>query len=109
MTKKHTEYLKEWTKKRLEMGICPRCGKNPPEEGRKSCSSCLEKGRECYNAWRSDKIANNLCGRCGEGKLEHYPTMCDSCAIKERKRVRKRMGHKPSNAGGRGRPCVVPE
>ena len=34
-----------------KQGRCPRCGK-PPEPGRKTCSRCLAKNRECLRQWR---------------------------------------------------------
>jgi hypothetical protein len=31
---------------RERLGLCPYCGKRPPEEGRKSCESCLDRAYE---------------------------------------------------------------
>lgn len=52
----------EWQKQRRERfvaaGMCAKCGKNPPEEGRKQCTDCLVRGRLYKMRARMRKIEN---------------------------------------------------
>ena len=61
-------------KARQAAGLCPKCGKHPPEPDRRHCAACLAKVREAQAARR----AAGLCGRCG-GVLEGKYRTCARC------------------------------
>ncbi len=39
---------KERRERRIAAGLCPLCGVNPPEKGKKACRECLDKRNEYY-------------------------------------------------------------
>lgn len=39
---------KERRERRIAAGLCPLCGVNPPEEGKKACRECLDKRKEYH-------------------------------------------------------------
>ena len=74
---------------RRDAGLCTRCGKQEPVEGRTVCEPCREargeREREQYAARRTA----GLCGRCGT-PAPSDAARCDRCARSAAKRSRKK-------------------
>ena len=51
---------------RHEAGLCTRCGRNPPVEGRSVCEPCSEAMRAAERARYAARKAAGVCVRCGE-------------------------------------------
>ena len=51
---------------RSEAGLCPNCGRNPPEDGRSVCEACGEKKRALDRRRYAVRRAARVCVRCGE-------------------------------------------
>ena len=51
---------------RREAGLCPNCGRNPPEDGRSICEPCREARRAMDRARYAARKAAGVCVRCGE-------------------------------------------
>ena len=118
---------------RREHGLCPRCGRLPPEPGRSRCAPCAEKHRidgrardarlraagiqrrdpirakanERDRARRrtAERAAQGLCTKCGRNPPEPDRRTCEPCAVKRRKAERERY-HRARSAGKKygGRP-----
>ncbi len=59
------------TAKRKEMGLCPKCGKNPPAPERSLCANCLERGRKSEQArYARRKLEGTAYGLC---RARHKP------------------------------------
>ena len=111
---------------RLAAGLCTRCGRRPPETGRKVCGECAEKKRiagrardarlraagqprrdpgraRAYERERSRRQAEQrreagLCGKCGCTSVEPDRRTCEPCLEKKREADRRRY-HKAKDAG----------
>lgn len=70
---------------RIEMGICTRCGKRKPEEGKKKCRIWLDRDAEMHRRRNPEGIiyreAHGLCIRCGE-KMDRVGKVCIACGQK---------------------------
>ena len=51
---------------RSEAGLCPRCGRNPPVDGRSVCEPCREARRALDRRRYAARRAADLCVRCAE-------------------------------------------
>lgn len=81
------QYRKAIYHQRKEAGICVVCGKRPPEQGRVSCSRCLQKDRKKHEKSREkgghtprcllDGV--DLCSRCGKDKPVEGYKLCERC------------------------------
>ena len=83
---------------RREAGLCTRCGKQQPVEGRTVCEPCREARGEREREQYAARRAAGECGRCGA----HAPdgsARCERCAGSAAKPSRK----KAKNARGRRR------
>ncbi len=104
--------------KRLAAGLCTRCGREPPETGRKTCRACAEKRRVAdrqrdarlratgrprrdsdrareYERERSRRVveeraAQDLCTKCGANPPEDGRRWCEPCMVERRKDDRAR-------------------
>lgn len=94
--KKDNERTKENRKALINIGICPRCGKNKLWGDEKMCLECKEKMYEYnkthrtkshknYNKIRKD---NGMCIKCGKNAPVPGKTKCALCAQRERTRAR---------------------
>ena len=98
--------------KRVAAGLCPICGKVPPEPGRRVCESCGEKRRAFarardarlraagkprrdqakariskrrrYRVKTAERVALGLCPRCGREPLAAGRSLCTPCGEKRR-------------------------
>lgn len=88
---------KAWQEKNRAAGLCPYCGKNPPEPGRKRCRQCAEKTAESYKRYyqrhRTEKTAGQ-CRWCGRPSVtgyqycpEHLETLRANIAKAREKRI----------------------
>ena len=107
------------TAQRRAQGLCPRCGKRPPEPERSVCEPCAEKhrvsgrvsdakrrargrkrrrnpekARACerrrYRRKTAERIAAGLCPACGKAPPEPERRLCSECAEKKRAGDRRR-------------------
>ena len=69
---------------RKEKGLCPRCGKEKPEEGHAWCKTCLKK-KQRYRNWkgkpniRAERDAEMLCIGCGKPERVEGKKYCPDC------------------------------
>lgn len=101
------EYRKEWSKtrykKRKANGLCVRCGKRPPDEGKVSCRSCLAKDRKDHReaAWKKGSLPSFMrgdgeyCEMCCEPKCSGQK-ICEDCRAKLIEAQKRRK--KPDNS-----------
>ena len=122
------------TASRIAMGLCPRCGSQPPEADRSVCAACSEKRRVADRARAAerraagigrvrdpnsrqgeyararqraaDRLAQGLCGKCGRHPHEPDRRLCAACGEQERSsgRERYRSGRAASRPYGRRNP-----
>ncbi len=55
-----SDRVKAITKERIAAGICTKCGKNKPDEGKKMCRVCLDKRIEERRDASCIKTTNNI-------------------------------------------------
>ena len=112
------ERFRRRTAERIAQGLCPRCGKRPPEPGRRVCEPCgevrnkagrardarlraagkprrdVEKARayerEHSRRQTAERIARNLCPKCGKAPPASGHNLCEPCAGKRRESERAR-------------------
>ena len=108
------------TAERVAQGLCTKCGRNPPEPGRRMCEPCAVKrrkaererygrakaegkpyggrdaevkrkaGRERSRKRRLQLLAAGLCTRCGKHPCAGGGTVCEDCRTIRRAAGRKR-------------------
>ena len=109
------------TAERRAAGLCPKCGRRPPEPGRSLCGSCAEKARaagrardarlraagerrrdpekaRAYERERArrqaaDRAARGLCTKCGRNPAEPGRRLCGPCAAKRGEADRRRYAN----------------
>ena len=121
---------------RLEQRLCTRCGRLPPEPGRKVCTGCAEKrraadrarrakahaegkqygGRDPERCRRTDRAGDRrrrrawkeagLCTSCGRRRPEEDRTVCEPC--REARRALDRRRYAARQAAGRCVRCNQP-
>ena len=109
------ERFRRRTAERIAQGLCPNCGKKPPEPERRLCAPCAGKRREAErvrDATRraagkprhgnpeterarerrraAERIAQGLCANCGKEPPAPDRTLCRCCAGKRREAERAR-------------------
>ena len=86
--KSQKERSAEHYKKRIENGLCPRCGKKLDREGF-YCTECLEKVRIYHRENKDFFRKNGLCPVCGKEKLIGDEKQCIICREKHYMRRKK--------------------
>ena len=114
------------TAERVALGLCPRCGRQPPAPGRAVCDPCAEKRRTAdrtraakrraagirrarnpesrqaeYRRARdraAERLAQGLCSKCGRYPHEPDRKLCTGCGERQRRRDRERYA-KARDAG----------
>lgn len=81
-TAKHT---KAWRDKKIQKGLCPHCGRNPSNDG-KRCSDCQTKTIEENKSRFEQRYNDGLCGECGKNPYRQGKKSCESCSKKRRDR-----------------------
>ena len=109
------ERFRQRTAGRIAQGLCPNCGKAPPEPERRLCAPCAGKRREAERVrdakrraagkprYRNpeterarerrraaERLAQGLCANCGKTPPEPDRTSCRRCAGKRRAAERAR-------------------
>lgn len=99
----HIAYSKRWSKatyeERKSSGICVRCGKRPPQDGKLSCTQCLIKqAKYKENSFRRKggtprwlAIDIGLCAVCCKNPKMKDKKVCQSCYDSICNGVKKRM------------------
>lgn len=96
---------KQYRLERIAAGLCRECGAK--RGTRKTiCDDCAGIMRGRIAALYAARIAAGNCYHCNRPR-EHYAARCDSCTVKQREKLRKKLGMKPWEAGKRGRPPIV--
>ena len=80
---RNREYWREKSKQRRADGVCIRCGKRKPEEGKATCRHCLNKNklykeRHREKVIRSQRTLYGLCYICGKPALPNMG-VCKDC------------------------------
>ena len=79
------EHAQDWRDRKKQQGLCPQCGKNPSENG-KRCKDCLglslNDGRQRFKK----RYENGLCGHCGKNQYEEGKKSCTICLQKRKDR-----------------------
>lgn len=95
-------YDKERREKLKELGLCPRCGRNPVQNGRYLCPECMLERNQFYGAALEKKDMDakstsekrkaqyrerkqqGICVRCGKEKAQKNSVECSDCIEKTR-------------------------
>lgn len=72
---------KELRNKRIQEGLCTRCGNFPSRENRRLCEACNVKHLYFKKKRYDKKVANGLCVRCGKGE-PCGGVLCEICYLK---------------------------
>ena len=68
---------------RIDKGLCPECGKRPPEKGFKRCNECRKKQRQRRKSgeWgkRESYKWNGQCHCCGSSDMQEGTKLCKRC------------------------------
>lgn len=76
----HKDLMKQVRKDRRAAGMCPICGKNPPEPGKTRCGDCGPKANASTARMVAARKQAGHCVRCGyDGPLK-TSRQCQSCA-----------------------------
>ena len=78
------ERARKRRRERTEAGLCPRCGREPVEDGA-VCEPCREARRASERELYAERRAGGRCGRCGAEVFAGAST-CASCAARDDKR-----------------------
>ena len=82
------------TAERRAMGLCPKCGKQPPATGRTLCDACAEKRRPAdrkrFQRRAAERIAQGLCPKCGKQPPQAGLSHCAPCTEKRNRASRAR-------------------
>lgn len=98
--------------KRINAGLCYRCGLRPPPPGRRRCLECVSRKRE-YERRHKRKLTNEqarrktgVCYRCGKNKPMEGKGRCRECILKARSVGKQQMERRL--AKGLCRQCLSP-
>lgn len=69
-------FLRYWG--RVARGVCVKCGRNPPMEGKKSCFECSRAMNKYQNERNRRILAAGECVKC-RAKNDNGYTICDEC------------------------------
>lgn len=79
----------------IAQGLCPKCGVNKPNAGRRCCAGCLEEQRNAdkspLRSKRAKRIEEGLCVRCGLNPSVEGKQSCEDCREKHRAYERRRV------------------
>lgn len=79
MTKEAREYTAEHRQRRLDQGLCVRCGENPHRANRQTCVGCWHKQRDEEKSRRTELAKQGLCTNCGSAPASEGHRTCDGC------------------------------
>ena len=79
---------------RREAGLCTRCGKQQPVEGRTVCEPCREVRRESEREQYAARRAAGRCGRCGAPAPDGSARCARSAAKPSRKKAKNARGRR---------------
>lgn len=84
----HNEREKERRQRRIDAGVCTKCGKQKPITGQRLCMKCAVKQRTWANnykhrhnenvRWRQDQWDGVSCGVCGKPVVP-FKKLCPEC------------------------------
>lgn len=73
--KQERDYARRIREERTSSGMCPRCGKDKPQNGFVSCRTCLDN----IAKQRRERKNAGLCTKCGKRPSEPGYTCCSIC------------------------------
>ena len=82
------ERARKRRRERVEAGLCPRCGREPVEDGA-VCEPCREARRAAEKKLYAERRAGGRCGRCG-GEVFAGASRCEACAARDEARSSKK-------------------
>lgn len=82
MSTKHCEAVKSLYKRRVEQGLCGKCGK-PLDRNGSVCVSCNEKHKKYENESRKWYKEHGICPTCGKNQLFGDEKNCPECRAKK--------------------------
>lgn len=82
MSTKHCEAVKSLYKRRVEQGLCGKCGK-PLDRNGSVCISCNEKHKKYTNESRKWFKEHGICPTCGKNELFGDENNCPECRAKK--------------------------
>ena len=75
------------TAERRARGLCTKCGKRPPTQGRSQCEPCAAKKRPADRARHhrrtAERVAQGLCPKCGKRPPVPERSQCEPCLAKD--------------------------
>jgi len=102
-------YWKKWRtetyQKRKEAGLCPRCGKRRPPDGKVQCRICTAKKRKMNERYRRRKgqLPSDMldgitrCANCGNKGIVSGKKLCQRCYRNSLKAIKAAQKHSPKN------------
>lgn len=81
MTKESREYQAEHRKRRLDQGLCVRCGEKPHRANRQSCTECFNKQRDEEKSRRAELARQGFCTNCGATAATDGHVTCEPCRL----------------------------
>lgn len=77
---KHKQKVKDRYYERKEKGLCARCGKNKPKEGKTKCDECTKKQRESDTRLLNKYVSKKICVVCKKNKVVDRKHKCKQCS-----------------------------
>ena len=92
-SEKERQQVKDRTRRRIEAGLCVRCGKRPAPDGFRMCEQC-RKDDKVFRVYdpvkakrRRDKLKERgICINCASAPAVGQHVRCEKCREKQRKR-----------------------
>ncbi len=75
--------------RRRDAGLCYKCGKGPPKQGRMTCAACLDQFADYAIVAKETRLAAGLCWMCGKEKHIDGTVagICTGCYVKQTARA----------------------
>ena len=78
-TRDQSAVMKAMRARRLARGLCPYCGRRPPEPGRARCADCLASNSAAASEFRRRRRERGLCPACPAGSTREALPGCSFC------------------------------
>lgn len=100
--KRNTESKRRAVQHLKDMGLCIRCGKRTPADGRFECPTCLAKkkrfrDRRRKNYAKYEWVGVGLCAICGDSNLVEGKKLCQKCYDRQLVNISKAFAHRDNS------------
>lgn len=102
---KHNERIRNMRNRRIEEGLCPRCGLRPTSENRRHCSECAKRRSETIKIRIKRLISEGICPVCGQRSPIDGKQYCELCLSKRSERDKKIKFNVINEYGGKCTCC----